>query len=75
MTYALAVSVALAITLPHMLPLHRVKPAAAIALWLGALALRASSGIMIVSGDRLDSVDRVDRRRSPGAGSLAFDRL
>lgn len=48
MTYALAVSVALAITLPHMLPLHRVKPAAAIALWLGALALRAVSGIVIV---------------------------
>ena len=48
MTYALAVSVALAITLPHLLPLHRVKPAAAIGLWLGALALRAVSGIVIV---------------------------
>ncbi|MHB1568376.1 MAG: M56 family metallopeptidase [Solirubrobacteraceae bacterium] len=48
MTVALAAAVILGLALPHLLPLHRVKPTSAIALWLGALVLRAVSGIVIV---------------------------
>lgn len=36
-----AVTVPVAVGLPHLLPLHRVKPATAAAAWFGALAVRA----------------------------------
>lgn len=48
MTALLATSVAVAIVLPHLLPMKHVAPPIAIALWLTALALRAVSGILIV---------------------------
>jgi hypothetical protein len=43
MTVLLAITVPLGIVLPHLLPLERVLPPIAIALWLAALALRAVS--------------------------------
>ena len=48
MTVARAAAVILGLSRPHVLPLHRVKPTSAIALWLGALVLPAVSGIVIV---------------------------
>lgn len=38
---AVAVAVPAAVGLPHLLPLHRVKPATAAVVWLAALAIRA----------------------------------
>lgn len=41
LTFALALLVASAIALPHLLPLERARPAVAATIWLSALALRA----------------------------------
>lgn len=48
MIVALAGAVAMAIALPHLPGLRRVAPPVAIALWLGALGLRAATGIAVV---------------------------
>lgn len=42
---ALACALAVAIALPHLLPLRAVAPVTAAAIWLSALALRALSGV------------------------------
>ncbi len=48
MPVALAAAVPLAIAVPHLLRLERVAPSIAIALWLGALVLRAMAAVLIV---------------------------
>ncbi len=48
MTVALAAAVSLGIALPHLLRLERVAPVIAVAIWLGALGLRAVTGVLVV---------------------------
>lgn len=48
MTVAIAAAVVLGIALPHLLRLERVSPAIAVAFWLGALGLRAVTGVLVV---------------------------
>jgi Zn-dependent protease with chaperone function len=48
MTFALATVLAFGIALPHLLELKRATPAAAAALWLCSLALRALTGVLVV---------------------------
>lgn len=62
MSVALAGAVAVAIALPHLLRLRRVAPPVAIALWTGALGLRAATGIALVV---------LVARYLPGSGVLA----
>lgn len=47
MTVALGAALALAILLPHLLPLHRAAASTAAAVWMAALAARALTGIVL----------------------------
>src|SRR5215207_2374922 len=47
MTLALALMVASAIALPHLLPLDRARPVVAASIWLSALALRALTVVFV----------------------------
>jgi Zn-dependent protease with chaperone function len=48
MTFGLAAVMALGIALPHLLELNRAAPSTAVLLWLSSLALRATTGVLVV---------------------------
>ncbi len=49
MTIAFALLLTTSVALPHVLPLHRVAPRLAAAVWLGALMLRALTALLVIT--------------------------